>query len=77
MVLFTNNCQNEYEKQVFFKCSQKPQIRRCSNKTFCDDSSILSFFKTGNFKVGGSVSFLGGTGGKIGPNVENDHFLRA
>ena len=29
MVLFANNCQNEYEKQVFFKCSQKPQIRRC------------------------------------------------
>ena len=29
MVLFANNCQNEYEKQVFLKCSQKPQIRRC------------------------------------------------
>ena len=29
MVLFANNCQNEYERQVFFKCSQKPQIRRC------------------------------------------------
>ena len=29
MVLFANNCQNEYEKQVFFKCSQKPQIKRC------------------------------------------------
>ena len=26
MVLFANNCQNEYEKQVFFKCSQKPQM---------------------------------------------------
>ena len=29
MVLFVNNCQNEYEKQVFFKCSKKPQITRC------------------------------------------------
>ena len=29
MVLFANNCQDKYEKQVFFKCSQKPQIRRC------------------------------------------------
>ena len=29
MVPFANNCQNENEKQVFFKCSQKPQIRRC------------------------------------------------
>ena len=29
MVLFTNNCQKEHEKQVIFKCSQKPQIRRC------------------------------------------------
>ena len=29
MVLFANNCQNDYEKQVIFKCSQKPQIRRC------------------------------------------------
>ena len=29
MVLFANNCQNKHEKQVFFKCSQKPQIRRC------------------------------------------------
>ena len=24
MVLFANNCQNDYEKQVMFKCSQKP-----------------------------------------------------
>ena len=29
MVLFANNCHNDYEKQVIFKCSQKPQIRRC------------------------------------------------
>ena len=29
MVLFANNCQNKYEKQVFFKCCQKPQIKRC------------------------------------------------
>ena len=29
MVLFANNCQNEYEKQVFFNCSKKPQVRRC------------------------------------------------
>ena len=29
IVLFATNCQNEYEKQVFFKCFQKPQIRRC------------------------------------------------
>ena len=29
MVLFANNCQNDYEKQVFFKCSQKLQITRC------------------------------------------------
>ena len=28
MVLFANNCQNDFKKQVFFKCSQKPQIRR-------------------------------------------------
>ena len=27
MVLFANNCQNDYDKQVLFKCSQKPQIR--------------------------------------------------
>ena len=29
MMLFTNNCQNDYEKQLTFKCSQKPQVRRC------------------------------------------------
>ena len=45
MVLFTNNSQNEYKKQVFFKCIQKPQIRKCYNKTLCDDSSVLLIFK--------------------------------
>ena len=45
MVLFANNCQNDYEKQVIFKCSQKPQIRRCYNNTLCNDSSILVLFK--------------------------------
>ena len=29
MMFFANNCQNENEKQAFFKCSQKPQIRMC------------------------------------------------
>ena len=43
---FTNNCPKEYEKQVFFKCSQKPQIKRCKKKTLCYDSSILVLFKT-------------------------------
>ena len=45
MVLFANNCQNDYEKQVIFKCSQKPQIRRCHNNTLCNDSSILVLFE--------------------------------
>ena len=45
MVLFANNCQNESEKQVFFKCCQTPKIGRCYNKTLCDDSSILVLFK--------------------------------
>ena len=29
MMLFAKNYQNDYEKLVIFKCSQKPQIRRC------------------------------------------------
>ena len=45
MVLFANNCQNDYEKQVIFKCSRKPQIRRCQNNTSCNDSSIPVLFK--------------------------------
>ena len=44
MVFFPNNCQNVYEKQVIFKCFQKPQISRCQNKTLPDDSSILLLF---------------------------------
>ena len=28
LVLFANNCQNDYEKQVIFECSQTPQIKR-------------------------------------------------
>ena len=27
MVLFANNCQNVYEKQINFKCFQEPQIQ--------------------------------------------------
>ena len=45
MVLFTNNCQNDYEKQVIFKCSQKPQIRRYYNNILCNDSYILVLFE--------------------------------
>ena len=45
MVLFVNNCQNDYENQVIFKCSRKPQIRRCQNNTSCNDSSIPVLFK--------------------------------
>ena len=45
MVQKANNCQNDYEKQVNFKCSQKPQIRRCYNKILCNDSCILVLFK--------------------------------
>ena len=45
MVLFANNCQNDYEKQVIFECSQKPQIKRCYNNTLCNDSSIVVLFK--------------------------------
>ena len=45
MVLFANNCQNDYEKQVIFECSQKPQIRKCYNNTLCNDSSIVVLFK--------------------------------
>ena len=60
MVLFANNCQNEYEKQVFFKCSNKPQKRRCENKTLCDDSSILEFFKKVILKWVGVPNFWEG-----------------
>ena len=46
MVFFANNCQNDYEKQVIFKCSQKPKIRRYQNNTLCNDSFIPVIFKT-------------------------------
>ena len=57
MVLFANNCQNEYEKQVFLNYSHKPQIRRCYNKTLCDDSSVLALFKKVILKWAGVPSF--------------------
>ena len=37
---------------------------------------FLNFFQKNNFKVGGSARFLGGTGGKIGLNVEKWSFYQ-
>ena len=50
LVLFSNNCQNVYEKLVISKCFQKQQISSCQNKNFCNDSSILVLFKKVIFK---------------------------
>ena len=77
MVLFANNCQNDYEEHVIFKCFQKPQILRRENKTLFTGSSILVRFKKSNFKVGGTAIFLGGTGRKIGLNVEKWAFYKS
>ena len=60
MVLFAKNCQNVYEKQVIFKCFQKPQILRCQNKTLCKDSSILVLFKKVTFGWVGMPDFWEG-----------------
>ena len=64
MVLFADNCQNDSQKQVIFKGSEKPQIRRCSNNTLCNSSSILVLFKTVILKR------LGVLLGRIGLNGE-------
>ena len=73
MVLIVNNCQNVCERQVIFKCFQKPEISRCQYKTLCNDSSILVLFKKVILMWVG-VPDLRGTGGKTGLNVENIHF---
>ena len=72
MALFANNCQNAYEKQVIFKCFQKPQIKI----KLCVRIALFLYFSKNNFKVGGSTRFLGGIGGKIGLNVEKVIFSR-
>ena len=60
MVRFDSNYQNDYEKQVIFKRSQKPQIGRCLNNILCDDSSILVLFKTVVLKRVGMPHFWEG-----------------
>ena len=60
MMLFTNNCQNDYEKQVVFKCSQKPQITRCYNNILCNASSILVLFRKVILKWVGAPHFWEG-----------------
>ena len=42
MMLFTNNCQNVYEKRLNFQ--MLPETTNF-NKTWCNDSSILVLFK--------------------------------
>ena len=59
---FWNNCPYLAEKQLIYKCFQKPQISSCHNQTLYSD--VSSTFQKNNFKVNGSAKFLGGPGGK-------------
>ena len=69
MVLFANNCQNVYENQVISNASGNHKFQDVKIK-FRVLIALFSYILKGNFKVGGNAIFLGGTGGKIGLNVE-------
>ena len=70
---FANNRQNVYEKQVIFKCFQKPQVQDVKTK-LCLMIALFSCFFFNNFKAGKSAGFLGRIGGKIRRNLKNGHF---
>ena len=68
MVLFANKCQNGYKKISNFQMLPET-THKVLNNTLCNESSLLVLLKS-NFEVVRSARCFGGTGGKIGINVE-------
>ena len=56
MVLFTNNFQNVYEKQVIFKRFQKHKFEGVKKTKLRVMIALFSYVSKGNFKMGGSAS---------------------
>ena len=70
MVLYTNNCQNEYEEQRYFSNAPRNHKLEGVKIKICVMIVLFWQFRKSNFKVDGSARFLGGTGGIMGLNVE-------
>ena len=70
MVLFANNCQNVYEKQVIFKGFQNQKFQGVKMKRLVMLALSARTSQKSNFKVDESARFLEETGGRIGLTVE-------
>ena len=62
------------KNRFFSNAPRNHKLEGVKTKFLCDDSSVLVLFKKVILKWVGVPGFLGGTGGKIGLNVEKWSF---